>query len=145
MHKTQAGFTLVELVVVIVLLGILGVTALGKFQDLSGQAADASEQGIASELSSASAINYAANIVGATSTSITTADCVSAGVAPSVALDALMATGSAPTASLSYAITANGDITTEDAVCAAGQTYNCSVTHADGTATNAEAAIICTN
>ncbi len=146
MHKTQAGFTLVELVVVIVLLGILGVTALGKFQDLSGQAADASEQGIASELSSASAINYAADIVGvATATSITTADCISAGVAPSVALDALMATGSAPTANLSYAITANGDITVEDAACAAGQTFTCSVTHADGTATNAEAAIICTN
>ena len=29
MKKTQAGFTLIELVVVIVLLGILGVTALG--------------------------------------------------------------------------------------------------------------------
>ena len=145
MHKSQAGFTLVELVVVIVLLGILGVTALGKFQDLSSQAADASEQGIASELSSASAINYAANIVGATSTSITTADCVSAAPAPSVALDALMASGSAPTVSLTYAITANGDITTEDAACLPGQTYNCSITHADGTATNAEAAIICTN
>jgi len=143
MHKSQKGFTLVELVVVIVLLGILGVTALGKFQDLSSQAADASEQGIASELSSASAINYAASIVGATSTTIATADCVSAGAAPSVALDALMQSGSAPTASLTYAITANGNITVEDAACAPGLTYNCSITHASGTATNAEAAIIC--
>jgi prepilin-type N-terminal cleavage/methylation domain-containing protein len=30
MYKSQKGFTLIELVVVIVLLGILGVTALGK-------------------------------------------------------------------------------------------------------------------
>lgn len=144
MHKTQAGFTLVELVVVIVLLGILGVTALGKFQDLSSQAADASEQGIASELSSAAAINYAANVVGANSTTIAAADCISAGTAPSTSLDALMASGSAPTVNLAYAITANGDITAEGLPCAAGETFNCAITHADGTGTDGEAAIICT-
>ena len=36
--KKQNGFTLIELVVVIVILGILAATALPKFVDLSGEA-----------------------------------------------------------------------------------------------------------
>ena len=60
MKNSQSGFTLIELVVVIVLLGILGVTALGRFQDLSGQAQDAANGGIAGELSSSASLNFAA-------------------------------------------------------------------------------------
>jgi MSHA pilin protein MshA len=66
MYKSQTGFTLIELVVVIVLLGILGVTALAKFQDLSANAQTAANSGIASELSAASSINYAARVLDAT-------------------------------------------------------------------------------
>ncbi len=65
MQKAQKGFTLIELVVVIVLLGILGVTALARFQDLSGDAQDAANQGVASEFSSGSSINYAAESLSA--------------------------------------------------------------------------------
>jgi MSHA pilin protein MshA len=64
MQKVQKGFTLIELVVVIVLLGILGVTALAKFQDLSTDAQTAANAGIAAEISSGASINYAASILG---------------------------------------------------------------------------------
>jgi MSHA pilin protein MshB len=45
--KQQAGFTLVELVVTIVLLGILAATALPRFLDVTGQAQSAALEGVA--------------------------------------------------------------------------------------------------
>lgn len=47
MNKTQQGFTLIELVVVVVILGFLAVTAIPKFIDLTEQAKQANIEGMA--------------------------------------------------------------------------------------------------
>lgn len=60
--KSQNGFTLIELVVVIVILGILAAIAVPKFINLEGDARTAAVKGIAGNLASASAINYAAKV-----------------------------------------------------------------------------------
>lgn len=111
MKKAQAGFTLIELVMVIVILGVLAATALPKFVDLKSDAATAATKGVAGALASASSINYAAVQVGKGTAGLL-----------SCASQAALVQGGVP---------ANFSHSGTDAT-AAGATTTCTLTNSDG-------------
>jgi MSHA pilin protein MshA len=59
MKTRQTGFTLIELIMVIVILGVLAAVAIPKFTNLSADANAAAVQSVAGSLGAAAATNYA--------------------------------------------------------------------------------------
>jgi MSHA pilin protein MshA len=128
MKQVQRGFTLIELVMVIVILGVLAAVAIPKFVDLKGDAQAAALQGVAGAGASAAAINYAGCSV--TNNAPTANKCVTVNTCASVG--ALMQGGAYPTG---YSAAAGAELAAAPA--SNGLTNGCtlSLTGYSGTAT----------
>ncbi|WP_439146279.1 type II secretion system protein [Vibrio sp.] len=83
--KRQGGFTLIELVVVIVILGILAVTAAPRFLNLQGDAREASVEGLRGAVAGAMGIVYGGSAIDGEETDQKTDNAATTPVANNVA------------------------------------------------------------
>lgn len=140
MKRAQQGFTLIELVMVIVILGVLAAVALPKFVDLSGEARQAATNGVAGALSSASAINFSADLAKGQAQGAALASATAkTGVVNTAAGCTTTVAQNLTQAGVTFAATGAGtyNVSGGAALTNVGDTTTCTVTNNDDTAKTA--------